>query len=832
MVKSFKKPFVCVLGALVAILIIFGGTFSAKASETSAIQVTSPNGGEQWTLDTMRTITWTATNISPNIVDSGADWTFIVKLINTDAPSAPIILTNTLFSSARSYTFNLASNMLGFGTYKARVELYGNSSVFDESDAAFSIAATGTPSITVLSPNGGEKIELVTKYKVTWMSNGGLPSDSVNIDLYKNNQYLVALAQNLSLSDGQLIWLVNEPVKAGDNYKIRVGLNSAVREMSDYSDNYFSIVEAITPVTCVRETTKAGVTCGGYFYEDYCENLSDGTGYANKRKCNTSTGTDCSSLVNVDRTYCPYGCQNGVCKSVPSITVLSPNGGEQWQVGKTYSVTWKSSGLEQININLLSADPVNEGSYRVARLISNLSASIGNYSWAVPEKTECLSLPCITLPEHRNHKIEVVDARYGRNSSVSKVYSDTSDAPFSIVTAGTNLAPVIDGVTAPTQLKVNEQGTWTINARDPENGTLTYSVRWGDEVSSLTSEQRAFSSGAGQTTTFTHAYSKTGNYTINFTVTDDRQQTAKTSITIEVIEVWATTPSLTVISPNGGEQWVVGNTYDIKWVSQNLPKGQDMVVSIIRSDTKTEKILFNNVSNDMDIARWTIPADIFVGSYVLSVRAPGLSERLGVKVADDSDAPFSIVSVIPPCLLPDGTLVKLPGDPKIYVIRDCKKYWIQTPKEFTQSGYKWSDVNEYSSGTISSLPDTSISVANIPGGATIQVVGDPDVYVVKYAGNKAYKRLILSPSVFRSYGHLKWENIIKVDKSALDSFTTSNLVRAENGKVYKLSPSGDTGARNHVKDMTAFQRLGFDADSVYQINSTDESSYSQGQELQ
>ncbi|MBU4299048.1 hypothetical protein KJ636_03335, partial [Patescibacteria group bacterium] len=250
-----------------------------------------------------------------------------------------------------------------------------------------------TPSITILSPNGGEQFNQGTALAIKW-SLGGI--NPINIDLldYGRKQedgstpFVLNIAHNNPSLKGALVWNIPSDWPTGNLYKIRISENTKAGAQ-DESDNYFSIV------TCVRETTKAGVTCGGYFYEDYCENLSDGTGYANKRKCNASTGTDCSSLVNVDRTYCPYGCQNGVCKSVPSITVavLSPNGGEQWQVGKTYSVTWKSSGLEQININLLSADPVNEGSYRVARLISNLSASIGNYSWAVPEKTECLSLP-------------------------------------------------------------------------------------------------------------------------------------------------------------------------------------------------------------------------------------------------------------------------------------------------------------------------------------------------------------------------------------------------------------------------------------------------------
>ena len=34
-----------------------------------------------------------------------------------------------------------------------------------------------------------------------------------------------------------------------------------------------------------------------------------------------------------------------------------------------------------------------------------------------------------------------------------------------------------------------------------------------------------------------------------------------------------------------------------------------------------------------------------------------------------------------------------------------------------------------------------------------------DIYIVKLVGEKKFKRLILSPHVFDSYGHLNWDNV-------------------------------------------------------------------------
>ena len=108
-----------------------------------------------------------------------------------------------------------------------------------------------------------------------------------------------------------------------------------------------------------------------------------------------------------------------------------------------------------------------------------------------------------------------------------------------------------------------------------------------------------------------------------------------------------------------------------------------------------------------------------------------------------------------------------------------------------------------------------------------------DVYIVKYVGSKKFKRLILSPSVFNNYGHLNWEDVIDVDWATLDSFTTSELVRAVgDDKIYRLYPQGDSGQKRMIKNNSVLTRLGLDSDSVYEINSFDRESYITGNDLE
>ncbi len=204
-----------------------------------------------------------------------------------------------------------------------------------------------------------------------------------------------------------------------------------------------------------------------------------------------------------------------------------------------------------------------------------------------------------------------------------------------------NRPPVIREVGGPTSLKINETGTWTVKASDPEQGILSYSVRWGDEnITGLYSAaQRPW--GYVQSATFTHSYDSAGNYNPTFTVTDDKGLSAKTSISVNVGET--VTPSITVLSPNGGESLTAGGNYTIRWNSTNLGA---LNVNINLSDTTSWSMsIANNVSNSGSYA-WPIPTSIIGGyfngnQYKISITT---NDCCKPTASDSSDAPFSIVA--------------------------------------------------------------------------------------------------------------------------------------------------------------------------------------------
>lgn len=99
-----------------------------------------------------------------------------------------------------------------------------------------------------------------------------------------------------------------------------------------------------------------------------------------------------------------------------------------------------------------------------------------------------------------------------------------------------NKPPVVAGFSGPTTLNVNQTGTWTINASDPENGQLSYRIDWGDSRESPFSALIDLAGAIGfvQTTTFTHAYASAGTYVVSVVVRDNAGQEARTSTTVKV----------------------------------------------------------------------------------------------------------------------------------------------------------------------------------------------------------------------------------------------------------------------------------------------------------
>lgn len=174
----------------------------------------------------------------------------------------------------------------------------------------------------------------------------------------------------------------------------------------------------------------------------------------------------------------------------------------------------------------------------------------------------------------------------------------------------------------------------------------------------------------------------------------------------------------------------------------------------------------------------------------------------------------------------------------IGISRSCGSNVCVWVTDFGSKLIKSLDVSSIQETLPSSVPEASsdplpkVSLAsgsqNISEGSLIRAKGDVDVYVIKYVDSKKFKRVILSPAVFENYGHLRWSDVIDVDRDILDSFVTSDLVRvAKDSRVFKLFSSGDAGKKRWVSTSDVFARMGLDWDAIYEINGFDRDSYAE-----
>lgn len=298
--------------------------------------------------------------------------------------------------------------------------------------------------------------------------------------------------------------------------------------------------------------------------------------------------------------------------------------------------------------------------------------------------------------------------------------------------------PVISGVSGPSTLKVGEEGTWTINASDPQNGVLNYKVVWGDEVTG------AETMGVGrsvpsdrpyvQATTFSHTYRTAGVYTPLFYVVNDSGLVAKTSISVKVGETnppVPTTPSLSYLQSKAEDQNVLHPGESHVLYGSNLTSSLKLWIN-------GQGVSVYKVYPDGNGLEFIAPTDLASGTaYVNVTDASGrYSNKIAVRVAASTITPSISYAEIP---VPTHTLTN--GDLVLYRLsakagnRDAI---ITSPIQFYFSGLRTSlavvQVNAYN--------DSSFRIQNgrgsIVAGTGVAVTPEPTMINFRSDGPDAY----------------------------------------------------------------------------------------------
>jgi hypothetical protein len=116
--------------------------------------------------------------------------------------------------------------------------------------------------------------------------------------------------------------------------------------------------------------------------------------------------------------------------------------------------------------------------------------------------------------------------------------STSTETSFRTIPEKNKKTPVISSITGSTTIAAGNEVEITVQASDPNNSPLTYSVDWGDtmmlaRMALLATPEEIFV----QTSTFTHVYENPGTYTATFTVKNDAGKETSSSIVITVLPV-------------------------------------------------------------------------------------------------------------------------------------------------------------------------------------------------------------------------------------------------------------------------------------------------------
>ncbi len=102
---------------------------------------------------------------------------------------------------------------------------------------------------------------------------------------------------------------------------------------------------------------------------------------------------------------------------VTGLTLISPNGGEIWDIGTMHNITWIFSGLSgNIRIELWKANK------KLRDIAANIPIVNGSFPWVIGQNSPG------TFPTGNDYRIKIITA--------NGLYTDISDGNFSIVNPG------------------------------------------------------------------------------------------------------------------------------------------------------------------------------------------------------------------------------------------------------------------------------------------------------------------------------------------------------------------------------------------------------------
>lgn len=318
--------------------------------------------------------------------------------------------------------------------------------------------------------------------------------------------------------------------------------------------------------------------------------------------------------------------KNTSSTTVEAITILSPKNGEELSLGTIKTVTWTDTipklinpnqncgdilCLEEVDIKdrlytlwLVSSDCKDSSlCYKEPQIIAS-GINGRSYDWKVGNTiTNSVSVGKSKLYVCRT--IGSLEYLFEKCDQIGSEINIISPKPV------INHAPKITSyVYMPTDVDTSQSVNIRLTATDEDNDDL-YWLADPDQsgVESFEACPASVSqTGAGKEYSYNDHYSKAGTYNVIAYVTDCRGGNYKTTFELIVVN-----PKL--ITPNGGETWKRGQTYELTWGQK---EGYNRVeISLVHPDGNEHKIGVDTATNGT--FSWYVPLDFETGKYYVTI---------------------------------------------------------------------------------------------------------------------------------------------------------------------------------------------------------------------
>ncbi|MBI2420424.1 MAG: hypothetical protein HYV28_21390, partial [Ignavibacteriales bacterium] len=584
-------------------------TFTILTTLPQQLTVTLPNGGEQLAPGTSQSIVWSSTGIDTVKIEyttnSGQSWTSIAAKTESDG----------------IYIWSPVPNVSS-SNCKIRISDAEDGTPVDESDAAFSIVPQ--PTIRVTAPNGGERLLSGSTSTITWTTNLGKSTEdipSVSIEFSADAGLTWSSISSATTNSGSYTW---NPVPSISSALCRIRIADATDGTpSDISDSNFVIYNQVAQSVLVTAPNGGEILSAGA-----STNITwSSSGIASVNiEYSTNNGVNWNTIVNgtesdgfyfwpqvpnVSSTNCkvriydatdslPFDESNSAFTILPapSVTVLSPNGGQQLVGGNQINIAWISANLSKVKIDLTT----DNGASWETQVDS--TESDGIYLWTVPSRNSQLC------------KIRISENRTGNPV-------DMSDSVFSITTT----TPQGILVTAPDGGESWPSGssrniTWTSTGIDSVK--IEFSTNNGVSWSTLVSG--TISDGFYTWAPIPSVSSTNCKIRISDAVDGLPSDESNSVFTI------APEPAITVLTPNTSLIWTTNSSQSISWLSYSLPK---VKIEFTTNNGATWTVIADSTPS-VGTYLWTIPN---LNSSLCKIR---ISDPVDGVPSDESDSSFTI----------------------------------------------------------------------------------------------------------------------------------------------------------------------------------------------